>query len=135
MAALGVDRRLMPDESAEAIAEWLRGRIAAAGIESDGIEVDVAVTMEMPGFETPADHTLVTATVDALNSLDAQTSVGGWTAACDGGFVSRDLGIPAIVCGPGNINTQAHQPDESVAVDDLVTAARAYALLALELLG
>ena len=135
MAALGVDRRLMPDESAEAVADWLRSRIAAAGIDSDGIEVDVAVTMEMPGFETPADHTLVTATIDALNALDAQTSVGGWTAACDGGFVSRDLGIRAIVCGPGNINTQAHQPDESVAVADLVTAARAYALLALKLLG
>lgn len=135
MASLGIDRRLMPDESAHEVAAWLRGRISAAGIDSDGIEVEVAVTMEMPGFETAADHRLVTAAVDALTTLKVETSVGGWTAACDGGFVSRDLGIPAIVCGPGNINTQAHQPDESVAVDDLVTAARAYALVALELLG
>lgn len=135
MASLGIDRRLMPDESAEAVAEWLRGRISAAGIDSDGIEVDVAVTMEMPGFETRADDPLVTSAVDALTDVGARTSIGGWTAACDGGFVSRDLGIPAIVCGPGNINTQAHQPDESVTVADLHTAAQAYALMALDLLG
>ena len=61
--------------------------------------------------------------------------MGGWTAACDGGFISRDLGIPAVVPGPGNINTQAHQPDESVVVDDLLIAARVYTLMALRMLG
>ena len=61
--------------------------------------------------------------------------MGGWTAACDGGFISRDLGIPAVVLGPGNINTQAHQPDESVVVDDLLIAARVYTLMALRMLG
>ena len=36
--------------------------------------------------------------------------------------LSRDLGVPSIVLGPGNINTDAHQPDESVAIADLATA-------------
>jgi acetylornithine deacetylase/succinyl-diaminopimelate desuccinylase-like protein len=39
------------------------------------------------------------------------------------------------VLGPGSVATQAHRADESVAVDELVIAARAYALTALRLLG
>ncbi len=135
MCSLGVDRRLMPHESAEQIAEAVRRGISAAGIDSDGIGVEVRVTMEMPGFVTDAGHPLIDAACSAIATQGRKPSVGGWTAACDGGFVSRDLGIPAVVLGPGNINTQAHQPDESVAVDDLLTAARVYTLMALRLLG
>jgi acetylornithine deacetylase len=42
--------------------------------------------------------------------------------------------MPVVVLGPGSVNEQAHRPDESVGVDDLVTAARTYALAALRLL-
>ncbi|MBT0566219.1 M20 family metallopeptidase [Williamsia sp. CHRR-6] len=133
--SLGIDRRLMPDEDAEAIAAWLRTQVQAAGIDTDGIAVDVAMTMQMPGFRTDRDHPLVTASMQAVSAVGVTPSVGGWTAACDGGFVSRDLGIDCIVLGPGDINTQAHQPDESVAITELVAAAQIYALLALRLLG
>ncbi|OUC80243.1 M20 family metallopeptidase [Gordonia lacunae] len=133
--SLGIDRRLMPDEDPHRIAEELRATIRDRRIDTDGITVDVRVTMEMPGFATDAGHPLVTTAVGAVVDAGADTSVGGWTAACDGGFVSRDLGVPSIVLGPGNINTDAHQPDESVAIADLVTAARAYALAAMRLLG
>ncbi|MGU3291721.1 M20 family metallopeptidase [Williamsia sp. M5A3_1d] len=134
-ASIGIDRRLMPDEDADVIAAALRERVAAEGIDTDGIEVDISVTMQMPGFRTAPDHALVTSAVDAVRDAGGETSIGGWTAACDGGFVTRDLGIPCIVLGPGDINTQAHQPDESVVIDDLVTASRAYALMALRLLS
>ncbi|WP_055474440.1 M20 family metallopeptidase [Gordonia sp. HS-NH1] len=133
--SLGIDRRLMPDEDPHRIAEDLRTAIRDSGIDTDGITVDVQVTMEMPGFATDGAHPLVTTAVGSVVDAGAVTSVGGWTAACDGGFVSRDLGVPSIVLGPGNINTDAHQPDESVAIADLVTAARAYTLAAMRLLG
>ncbi|AZG47795.1 M20 family metallopeptidase [Gordonia insulae] len=135
MCNLGIDRRLLPEEKAEEIAAQLRSAIKDSAIDTDGVTVDVAVTMEMPGFATPADHALVTTAVGAVTDAGRTTSVGGWSAACDGGFVNRDLGIPAIVLGPGNINAEAHQPDESVAIADLEAAARAYALAALRLLG
>lgn len=135
MCDLGVDRRLMPDEDAAAIAARLRAQITDAGIDTDGIDVEVRVTMEMPGFATAADDPAVTAIHRALTDLGRPSTVGGWSAACDGGFIARDLGIPALVCGPGDINGQAHQPDESVSIDDLETASRAYALTALRLLA
>jgi acetylornithine deacetylase/succinyl-diaminopimelate desuccinylase-like protein len=129
------DRRLLPGESTATILDDVRERVAGLLIER-GLTADVTTLMEMPAFETPADSMLA-ATVDA-----ALTDVGGpglppggWTAACDGGFVARDLGVPVVVLGPGSVSTQAHRPDESVAIEELVVAARAYTLTALRLLG
>lgn len=128
---VSLDRRLMPDDDAHLILDKLREQISAAGIDSDGISVAAEVTMEMPGFRTPADHPLVANSVSALASAGVASAITGWTAACDGGFVARDLGVPAIVMGPGGLNDQAHQVNESVSIAELVAAARAYALMCL----
>ncbi|MFT4087168.1 MAG: M20/M25/M40 family metallo-hydrolase [Gordonia sp. (in: high G+C Gram-positive bacteria)] len=133
--SLGVDRRLMPGETVAVIAEDLRDAVAEAGVEGDGLEVEIVPTMEMPGFATTAEHPLVVEAARAVVEAGAASSVGGWSAACDGGYISRDLGVPTIVLGPGDINGQAHQPDESVSLTELVTAARAYVRLAVALLG
>ncbi|MFZ3454422.1 M20 family metallopeptidase [Arthrobacter sp. 7Tela_A1] len=128
---LSLDRRLMPDEDPEVIREALLADIRAAGIAADGMTVDAAVTMEMPGFHTEPDHPLVANAVGALAQLGMDSPVTGWTAACDGGFIARDFGVPVIVMGPGGLNDQAHQVNESVSVTELVTAAKAYALMCL----
>jgi acetylornithine deacetylase len=60
--------------------------------------------------------------------------LGGWTAACDGGYLMRDAGIPAIVLGPGDVAGQAHKPDESIDLAEVALAARIYALALLRLL-
>ncbi len=130
-----LDRRLMPDEDPHRLAADLVAAVDAAGITGDGISVDVEVTMAMPGFRTDLGHPLVTAVRGAVADLGGPASVGGWTADCDGGFIARDHGVPTVVMGPGGLNDQAHQIDESVGVDELVLAARAYALTALRLLG
>ncbi|MDQ0617274.1 M20 family metallopeptidase [Arthrobacter globiformis] len=128
---VSLDRRLMPDDDAHLILDRLRARISEAGIDTDGISVTAEVTMEMPGFRTPADHPLVANSVSALADAGVDSAVTGWTAACDGGFIVRDLGVPAVVMGPGGLNDQAHQVNESVSIAELVAAARAYALMCL----
>ncbi|EMY35067.1 acetylornithine deacetylase [Arthrobacter crystallopoietes BAB-32] len=133
--SLSLDRRLMPDDDPERILADLLAGVSAAGIDTDGISVSGRVSMQMPGFRTPADHPLVAAAVASVESAGGRTRIGGWTAACDGGFVVRDFGIPAIVLGPGGLNDQAHQADESVSLDELSIAARTYALLCLRTLS
>ncbi|WP_251042194.1 M20 family metallopeptidase [Arthrobacter sp. ISL-30] len=128
---ISLDRRLMPDDDAQLLLDRLREQIREAGIDSDGISVAAAVTMEMPGFRTPADHPLVANSVSALADAGVDSAITGWTAACDGGFVARDLEVPTIVMGPGGLNDQAHQVNESVSTAELVAAARAYALMCL----
>ncbi|HEY0471018.1 MAG TPA: M20 family metallopeptidase [Kribbella sp.] len=130
------DRRLLPGESPEAVLDDLRSRVAGLRLEDRGLTVELEMPMEMPAFETPADADLVRTTDAALADAGGPgLPLGGWTAACDGGFVARDLGVPVVVLGPGSVTTQAHRADESVAIAELVVAARAYALTALRLLA
>jgi acetylornithine deacetylase len=133
---LVADRRLLPGESPEAVLDDLRSRVAALKLEDRGLSVELEMPMEMPAFLTPADADLVTVTDAALADAGGpRLPLGGWTAACDGGFVARDLGVPVVVLGPGSVTSQAHRADESVGVDELLVAAKAYVLTALRLLG
>ena len=138
---LTVDRRLLPGESAAGVVGDLRSRIESAEPSGSGIGIDIAISMEMPGFLTSVNHGLVTTAVQSV--LDAGFVPNGrfrgddptdftdiWTASCDGGFVAQQLGICTVVLGPGEIESQAHRPDESVAVRQLTDSARAYALVA-----
>jgi acetylornithine deacetylase/succinyl-diaminopimelate desuccinylase-like protein len=131
-----IDRRLLPGESAIAVLDDLRRRVEALRPADRGLTVEVSMSMEMPAFETPVESPLVRTAAAAVSDAGGPTrEPGGWTAACDGGFVARDLGVPVVVLGPGSVAEQAHRPDESVAIAELVTAARTYALTALRLLG
>ncbi|NIK60577.1 M20 family metallopeptidase [Kribbella shirazensis] len=130
------DRRLLPGESAAEVLADLGRRVAALDLEDRGLTVELAMPMEMPAFETAEDAPLVQITETARRDAGGRPMpLAGWTAACDGGYVARDLGVPVVVLGPGSVTTQAHRADESVAVADLVTAARAYTLTALRLLA
>ena len=130
---LGVDRRLLPDEDIAAVADDLRGRIDELDLPGQA-SVTVTVDSETPAFATALDDPLTVGVCEALASLGLDPVPQVWSAACDAGFLHRDLGIRSIVVGPGDINTQAHQVDESVVVDDLLAAAKLYALIAFRLL-
>lgn len=131
-----VDRRLLPGESIDSVLAAVRERIAGLALEERGLSWSVESPMDMPGFETPADDPFVTAVDGALAQAGGPgLPLAGWTAACDGGYVAERWGVPVVVLGPGSVNEQAHRADESVGVDELVVAARCYALAALRLLG
>ncbi|MGH3501661.1 MAG: M20 family metallopeptidase [Nocardioidaceae bacterium] len=129
------DRRLLPDEDGADVLAAAQQRIGALDLPDPQLAVDIALTMEMPGFETAADHPFVATTDAALAAAGGPgLGLGGWTAACDGGFVARATGVPVLVLGPGSVAHQAHRADESVGLDELVVAARTYALAAMRLL-
>ncbi|NMO03636.1 M20 family metallopeptidase [Gordonia sp. TBRC 11910] len=132
---LGVDRRLAPGERMDDIARIVRAKIEAAGIVGDGIGVELRPTPDTPAFVTSPDDPLVVDAAAVLDELALPSGLTTWSAACDGGFINGELGIPTIVLGPGDINTQAHQADESVSIDELVCAAQVYLRLATRMLG
>ena len=125
---LTVDRRLLPEEDPDVVLGEARARLAALDLPAADLTAEVTMSMAMPGFATPADHPWSTLVDGALADAGGPgLPLGGWTAACDGGFVAR-AGVPVVVMGPGSLD-RAHRPDERVEVAQLVTAARAYALL------
>ncbi|MDN5803581.1 MAG: M20/M25/M40 family metallo-hydrolase, partial [Microlunatus sp.] len=130
-----IDRRVLPEEQPAAVVAAVRTRLAESGLNERDVSWQLRSTMEMPGFETAPSTLLVQVTDAALAAAGGpQRGLGGWSAACDGGFVARDARVPTVVLGPGSITTQAHRPNESVGIAELGIAARAYALAALRLL-
>jgi acetylornithine deacetylase len=129
------DRRLLPGERGEAVLADTVDRIDALRLAERGLGVTVTMTMQMPGFETPPEHRLVVTAQRAVRDAGGpELPLAGWTAACDGGFIARDAGVPVIVLGPGSVAGQAHRADESVGLDELLVAARTYALCLMRLL-
>jgi len=97
-----------------------RLRIAAARIASDAASVaaeaaiDIEIINTYPGLNTPPTSEAV-AFVKSLTGANDTMKVAFGT---EGGLFSRDLGTPAVVCGPGSM-AQGHKPDEYVSVEQL----------------
>jgi acetylornithine deacetylase len=105
-------------DNAAAILDRLRdaaARIAqdAAAIATEAA-IDIEITNTYPGLYTPATSQAV-AFVKSLTGANNTMKVAFGT---EGGLFSRDLGTPAVVCGPGSM-TQGHKPDEFVSVEQL----------------
>ena len=133
-----VDRRTMPGENPHdilnALLDDVRRDLARTAFDGhDRVELVGTVEMVMPGFRTDPASPLVHAATSALAAVAAPVRVTGWTAACEGGFIAAHHGCPTIILGPGDINTQAHQPDERVEIDDLTRAAKTYARIVLRM--
>jgi acetylornithine deacetylase/succinyl-diaminopimelate desuccinylase family protein len=134
--SVSVDRRLLPGQTGALALSEIQQALDRLALEDDDLRASAELLMEIPSFELASDDPLVQVVQRA--SVDAggpKRPVGGWTAACDGGYVMRDAGIPAIVLGPGSVAEQAHKPDESVELAEVVQAARIYALAMLRLLS
>jgi len=63
-----------------------------------------------------------------------EPEVRGMTYGADMRLLTGVAGVPTVLYGPGDVR-RAHRPDEGVPLDDLLTAAQAYALLALRFCG
>ncbi len=88
----------------------------------------------LPGA-TDVDDAVVTTTCSAAGDvLGRAPELRGMPYGCDLGLTVNVGGIPTVVFGPGDIR-DAHRPDESVAVADLVAASRTLALTALRYCG
>ncbi len=67
-----------------------------------------------PALDTPVDSDAV----NFVRRLTGGNSTGKISFGTEGGLFTRDLGVPAVVCGPGSIAV-AHKPDEYISRDQL----------------
>lgn len=123
----GVDRRVLPGATAEGSEAELRERIASLGVEGLSYDFDLKVFGE--ASELPPDDAFLEQVRSALvKATGEQPEVIGMSFTTDARFVRNGAGIPAVVCGPGNVE-QTHAVDEWVGVDRLADATAAYAEL------
>ncbi|WP_298819359.1 ArgE/DapE family deacylase [Chloroflexus sp.] len=84
---------------------------------------------------TPLDASIVQTLADcdqAVRELPARFE--GMTYGADMRLLVNVAGIPTVLYGPGDVR-DAHRPNESVAIADLLTATRVFALTALRFCG
>jgi len=93
--------------AAESVAEGYRGVHKPARFVFTGLQ-------SYPALDTPVDSDVV----NFVRALTGGNSTGKITFGTEGGLFQKELGIPAVVCGPGNIAV-AHKPDEYVSVEQM----------------
>ena len=126
-AHVGFDRRLLPGVGLEEALAGLRTRIEAAGVK--GLDYEIEVDDFGEGSEMEAGHPFAELARRAVAAVTGhQPATIGMTFTTDARFLRNQAGIPAVVCGPGDI-AQAHGTDEWVSVNQLVDATAAYAEL------
>lgn len=83
----------------------------------------------------PVDHPIVRTVAAAFEDAAGRPPrLQGMTYGADMRLLVNDGGIPTMMFGPGNIRV-AHQPDEYVPVDELLTATRTLALTIVRFCG
>jgi succinyl-diaminopimelate desuccinylase len=126
-ARLGLDVRTVPAVDHPSLLARLRS------LCSEGTRL--TVVDDRPATETPADHPVVRAVVEAHRAVHgSQPALGGVPGATDGTILWRDAQVPIVTYGPGG-KWIAHQVDEYVELEDLVSAARVYVEAARRFLG
>ncbi len=105
--------RYLPMDDGEAIAARIReaAERIAAGFRNVFADARFTFTdlQSYPAMDTPVDSDVV----NFVRALTGGNSTGKITFGTEGGLFQKELGIPAVVCGPGNIAV-AHKPDEYV---------------------
>jgi acetylornithine deacetylase len=117
-ASFDFEIRYLPQDDGRAIA----GRIRAAADEVarrfqnvfPKARFEFSDLQSYPAMDTPVDSEVV----NFVRTLTGGNSTGKITFGTEGGLFQTELGIPAVVCGPGNIAV-AHKPDEYVSEEQL----------------
>ena len=123
-----IDRRTVPGETDpdEVRAPFLT-LVEAIRREHPEVSIEVELREWTEAAEASADTDIARIAVEAV---DATTGIRprfvGFTGITDARFYINQARIPTVICGPGSL-TVAHTADESVAVEELVAGARAYA--------
>jgi len=126
-------RRYGPENSLAGVEEELRAM--AAQVEQDTwARVDLRLTPVRDGFRVAEDEPLVVALRRAYTKVTGQQlPLVGTRMVGDAAIFIKEGKVPALYHGPGGQG--AHADLESVAISDLVRAAKVYVLTALDYVG
>jgi acetylornithine deacetylase len=102
--------------------EEIQARLRAAAAPLPA-EIKFDMLNSNPSF-IPEDHALTQGLLRAARAAGPDARAEFMNASCDAWRYSHQLGIPAVVFGPGSIST-AHGARETIALDDIGRAATA----------
>lgn len=129
-----IDRRLVPGEDRQQIAEQIHQVIAEYN-GKDSVEYQLDNYLFIPASDVAADHKLTVTALDTVSRFtEKQAQPQIFEATCEAPFFSVTSQIPTLIMGPGGLE-QAHVKDEFVEIKELYLAAEIYYSMAKELLN
>jgi succinyl-diaminopimelate desuccinylase len=131
-----VDRRTVPGEGEpEPVLEPFRALAASLAREHPDLQITCELREWTEAAEASTDGPLIDAANDAVEAeTGRRPDRVGFTGITDARFYINQVRVPTVVLGPGSLGV-AHTANESIAVQDLVAAARAYARIFVRLLA
>jgi acetylornithine deacetylase len=112
-ASFDFEIRYLPQDDGIAIAQRIRDVAEEVATSFRSVFADARFTFaelqSYPALDTPVESDIV----NFVRSLTGGNSTGKITFGTEGGLFQKELGIPSVVCGPGNIAV-AHKPDEHI---------------------
>jgi succinyl-diaminopimelate desuccinylase len=132
-AVMTVDVRTTPAVDHGDLLDRVSVVLSDIGTES-GVELTPTIIDDRPSTDTPTSSPVCSALAAAHVSVTGEPPVyGGVPGSTDGTILWRDGGLDSVVYGPGD-KWIAHQVDEYVDVEEIVTYTRVYARAALNFL-
>ncbi|BCV20303.1 M20 family metallopeptidase [Moorella sp. Hama-1] len=129
--AATIDIRTLPGQKHTEVENELRAKIDEYQSLYPGLSVKMRIVNNRPPVATGIKDELVTLSQKIGENLWArQMEAKGVSYYTDASVFVEGNNIPFIILGPGE-ETQAHQPDEYVVIDNVLAAAEFYAVLAL----
>lgn len=115
------EMRLLPGMTSESVLARMQALAAQHRTQMQKVsphcDIRIDVQARIPALAPLADAALLQAVLDLAGKSTAQAVSYGTEAGIFQGF-----GVPSVVIGPGSV-VDAHQPDESIALDQLSTSA------------
>ncbi|HEV2952309.1 MAG TPA: M20/M25/M40 family metallo-hydrolase, partial [Actinomycetota bacterium] len=131
-----IDRRILPgeDDPEEVLAPFRR-LVENLVAERPDTSIEISLKDWTEAAETTGDTAIAALVRDAIAAeTGSPPPFVGFTGITDARFYINDAGIPTVIAGPGSLSL-AHTANESIGVDELVAAARAYARTFVGFLG
>ncbi len=124
------DRQILPGEQIDAVSREVEDLFDNIR-DDNGIEVELIENQRFNPWQISHQEPVVERLARAREKiLDQPPAYSGLNGYCEVELLAA-AGVPSVVFGPGS-DSLAHVPDEHVAIQEVVDAARIYALLAWE---
>jgi acetylornithine deacetylase/succinyl-diaminopimelate desuccinylase family protein len=126
-----ISKRWLPGDSPEAIRNEIEEVVRSVQAVDPSAHVSVEREKELeeiphPPFEISSDHPLVQTLASIVLTVTGRAPTFRGLPVFTDAALLQAAGIPAVLCGPGDI-ALAHSDDESVPLSDLELAAKIYA--------
>ena len=131
-----IDRRIIPgEEDPEEVLAPFRRLVEDLVAQQPETHIEISLKDWTEAAETTGDSAIASSIRDAIAAeTGSPRPFVGFTGITDARFYINDAHIPTVIAGPGSLSL-AHTANESIGVDEMVAAARAYARTFVGFLG